>query len=274
MARSRFADDVHRRGRSQDPDDMRFDIDVDFDPGGGRKGREPDLDIDVRCKGNGIDLDIDVDRKGKWLDVEIEIGKFDIDLKLDARQLRPDNEPMTTLAGGDATAVGEETLVDADIFARLLDLGSVTVAFGTSTFKSVAVSGEDGAFATASTFADVSGADFVFIFNTKTSTGGSTSDTTFALETSTTTYIAIDFEDFDFAEGQLTFDFGEAQAYLAGGCGRCSTGKTPDIDGNVSMLDVDALASAQNTIVDVLSSILTIEAQLSSVSAMAITAGG
>ena len=31
MARSRFADDVHRRGRSQDPDDMRFDIDVDFE---------------------------------------------------------------------------------------------------------------------------------------------------------------------------------------------------------------------------------------------------
>lgn len=272
MARSRFADDVHRRGRSYDPDDMRFDIDVDFDAG--RRGRAPDLDIDVSCKGKGLDLDIDVDRKGKWLDVDIEIGSMDIDLKLDARHLRPDNEPMAVLTGGDATAVGEESLVDADIFARLLDLGAVTVAYGTSTFKSVAVSGEDAAFAAAATFADVSGADFVFIFNTKTSTVGSTCETSYAIETSTTSYIAIDFENFDFAEGQLTFNFSDAQSYLAGGCGRCYGSKTPDIDGNVSMLDVDASASAQNTIVDVLSSILTIEDQLSSVSAMAVTAGG
>jgi hypothetical protein len=40
------------------------------------------------------------------------------------------------------------------------------------------------------------------------------------------------------------------------------------------VLDVDAVAQAENTLVDVLSSILTIEDQLSSVSAVAVSAVG
>jgi hypothetical protein len=42
----------------------------------------------------------------------------------------------------------------------------------------------------------------------------------------------------------------------------------------VAQLDVDATATATNTLVDVSSSVLTVEAQLSSVSAMAVSAVG
>ena len=231
---------------------------------------EFDLDLDKRR--DGIDLDIDIERDGRWLDVEIEIGSLDFDLKLDARHLQADTSPVASLVGGDGTAVGEQTLVDANIFSRLIDLGSVTVAFGTATFKSAAVSGEDLAFAAADTFADVSGADFVFVFNKKV-TNTSDGETSFATETSATSYIAIDFEDFDFSEGPIAFNFYDANTYLDG-CRGDGASLVPNIDGNVSLLDVDALAQAENTLVDVLASILTIEGQLSSVSAVAVSAVG
>jgi hypothetical protein len=228
------------------------------------------LDLDKRH--DGIDLDIDIERDGKWLEVEIEIGSLEFELKLDARHLQADASPVASLVGGEGTAVGEQTLVDANIFSRLIDLGSVTVAFGAATFKSAAVSGGDLAFAAADTFADVSGADFVFVFNKKTSTTAD-GDTSYATETSTTTYIAIDFEGFDFAEGPIAFNFYDANSYLDG-CRGGGSGRVPNIDGNVSLLGVDALAQAENTLVDVLSSILTIEGQLSTVSAAAVSAVG
>jgi hypothetical protein len=52
---------------------------------------------------------------------------------------------------------------------------------------------------------------------------------------------------------------------------RCLTSLV-EIAGNVATLDVDALASGANTLVDVASSVLTIEDQLSSVSAVVVTA--
>jgi hypothetical protein len=214
-----------------------------------------------------------MEREGKWLEIEVEIGKLDIDLKLDARKLQPDTSPVVSLVGGDATAVGSDTLVDADIFSRLIDFGSVTVAFGTAKFSSLAVSeGGDPAFAVATTFADVSGADLVFVFN-KTTSMFSDCDIPYSGETSTTTYIAIDFEEFDFKDGQITYNFYDALSYLDG-CGKCGGGRAPNLDGNVSVLDVDAQVLGENTILDVLTSILTIEDQLSSVSAMTVSSIG
>ncbi len=243
--------------RDRDYNDPRFEVELDFDK-----------------RHHGFDLEVDIERDGKWLEVDIEIGKLDFELKLDGRHLTPDDTPMATLIGGEATAVGEDTLVDADIFSRLLDLGRVTVAFGNATFKSAAVTDGDGAFAIADTFAGVEGADLVFVFNTKVTTAGAYRGNSFATETSTTNYIAIDFEDFDFAEGQLTFDFYEISSYLNAGHGKGGAKQVPQLDGNVAMLDVDALAQASDTLVDVLASVLTLENELSTVSAMAVSAGG
>jgi hypothetical protein len=256
-----------------------FDIDLDFDKGG-RSGRGWDIDIDVDIeietgrKGKDLDIEIDVERKGKWLDVEIEVGSLDIEFKLDGRSLQPDTTPMAAMIGGDGTAIGEDTLVDANIFSRLIDLGSVTIGFGTAVFNSAAVSGDGTAFASATTFADIAGADFVFIFNKTLSVDGSNCDVPYATEYSTTTFIAIDFEDFDFAEGPLTFDFYDLYGYLEGGCQSCGGRKVPNLDGNVALLDADVQALAQNTLADVLASVLTLEDQLSTVSAMAVSAVG
>jgi hypothetical protein len=183
---------------------------------------------------------------------------------------------MTAVIGGEGTAVGENTLVDANIFSRLIDLGSVTIGFGTAIFNSAAVSDDGSIFASANTFADVSGADLVFVFNKTTSIDGSSCDLPYATASSTTTYIAIDFEDFDFAEGQLTFNFYDAYGYLEGGCGsgRCNGSNVPSLDGNVAMLNADLQALGENTLVDVLASILTLEDQLSTVTAMGISAVG
>ena len=274
QARSHQKFDKH--DRSRDSDHHRHDSHGKHEScksGDRRDDDRYEFDLDLDKRRDGIDLEIDIDRHGRWLDVEIEIGSLDFDFKLDARHLQADTSPVVSVVGGDGTAVGEQTLVDADIFSRLIDLGSVTVAFGTATFKSAAVSDADLAFAAAETFADVSGADFVFVFNKKVSSA-SDCNTSFATETSTTTYIAIDFEDFDFAEGPIAFNFYERPHYLDLACGRCGTSRAPDIDGNVAMLDVDALVQAENSLVDVMSSILTVDDQLSSVSAMTMSAVG
>jgi hypothetical protein len=231
-----------------------------------------EYDIDLDRKSDGVDFELDMERDGRWLDIDVEIGKLDIDLKVDARKLQADTTPTVSMVGGDAAAIGSDTIVDADIFSRLIDFGDVTIAFGTAKFASLAVSDADPAFAAATTFADVSGADLVFVFS-KTTSILSGSDTTFAGETATTTYIAIDFEAFDFGQGQITYNFYGASAYLDG-FGRSGGSGTPNIDGNVSMLDVDAQALGENTLVEVLSSILTIADQLSSVSAVTVSAVG
>lgn len=222
---------------------------------------------------HSLDLDIDIDRNGHWLDIEIDIGKFDFDLKLDARSLMPDTTDVAAMVGGEGMALGQDTLVDADIFARLLDLGKVTVAYGTAVFKSAAVTDGDGAFAIADTFADVAGADLVFIFSNKSSVSGTYRGDSYAVETSTTTYVAIDFEDFDFAQGQLTFNYFEAMSYLEGNGGKGGK-QVPQLDGNLAILDADVLAQAEDTVADVMASVLTLEDELSTVSAMAVTAGG
>jgi hypothetical protein len=286
MARSKLASENRYGRRSPDDDDHdrrhhgrdecdshdKFGFSGRHERHGSRDDDRYDFDIDLDKRHDGIDLELEMDRDGRWLDVEIEIGSLDIDLKLDARHLQPDTTPVASLLGGDGTAVGEDTLVDADIFSRLIDLGSVTIAFGTARFASAAVSDQDPAFAAATTFADVSGADFVFVFN-KTVSSSSDCNTSYAEEMSTTTYIAIDFEEFDFKEGQIAFNFYDARAYLDG-CGRCGQSNIPNIDGNLSTLDVDAQALGENTLVDVLASILTIEDQLSSVSAVTVSSVG
>jgi hypothetical protein len=125
-----------------------------------------ELDLDLHKRHDGIDLDVDVERHGKWLKIDVELNGLDLDLKVDARQLQPDEIPTAALIGGEGNAVGEQTLVDADIFCRQIDFGSVTVAFGTATFKSAAVAeGDLLAFAGAETFASISGADLILVLN-------------------------------------------------------------------------------------------------------------
>jgi len=227
-----------------------------------------EINLDLHKRTDGINLDVDVERHGKWLEIDVDIGGLDFELKVQAGQLRPDVTPTAAQIGGEGNAVGESTLVDAEIFCRQIDFGAVTVAFGTATFKSVATveSENDLAFAAADTFASVSGADLVVVFNEKTSLSGR--DGLSAIEVSKTSYIAVDFDDFDLASGPLVVQAADIDAY-----NRCLK-ELIGMTGNVATLDVDALAVGGNTLVDVAATVLTVENQLSSVSALVETSVG
>ena len=251
----------------------------DFDSNDGPRGRDRSdcrYDAGPGERRNESDLDIDVDRHGKWLkidlDVDTKLGSVDLDMKIDARLLQPDNTPMTALIGGEGNAVGDDTIVDAEIFSRLVDLGRVSVAFGSAVFESTAVSTDDLAFAAADTFLEVSGADFVISFTEKISTSEPLGDSLVAKETSKVTFVAVDFEDFDLLGGPVVVSSNSAQYLEFDGSRWCHENTHDQIDGNVAQLDVDAAAYSTTTLVDVFSSILTVENELSSVSALATTA--
>jgi hypothetical protein len=256
-----WGDDRHDGRHPYDMSNHRHDVD--------RGRHETEVDLDERR--HGIDLDIDMDRHGRWLDIDVELGSLDVELEVDLRLLQPDETPMTAVVGGEGNAVGEDTLVDAVILSRLADRGAVTIAFGSASFESIAVSEDDLVFASAITFAEISGADLVFTFTRSTSTSCSEDGSSFASEQSTTRYVAIDFEEFDFLGGPLVLNYDDAGRYLGHGSCRCNDGDI-QIDGNVAQLDADASAEDENTLVDVSASLLTVEDQLSSVSAVVVTA--
>jgi hypothetical protein len=168
--------------------------------------------------------------------------------------------------GGEANAIGDETLATGDILSQLVDLGSVTVAFGSAVFEAAAHSAEQLVYAAADTFADVAGADIVVMFTEKSTFYSA--DGSIATEKCTTSFVAIDFEDFDFATGPVVIDAN----YLQDCTGEA--GNSYQLDGNLATLNVDAVAEAENSLVDVMSSLLTVEDQLSSVTAIVVTAGG
>jgi len=88
---------------------------------------------------------------------ESEIYTLDLALTLDTGGVEGD-DGMMLLAGGDAIALGENTLATGSVTAVLSDGGSATEVYASASFNAVAVSGEDGgAFASAISFAEVSG---------------------------------------------------------------------------------------------------------------------
>jgi hypothetical protein len=100
---------------------------------------------------------------------------------------------------------------------------------------------------------------------------GSAGNLSFAEETSKVSFVAVDFDDFDLLGEPLVVSADSAQ-YLDFGETRCRENVHDRITGNVAELDVDAAAFSAATLVDVLSSVLTVENQLSSVSAVVTTA--
>jgi hypothetical protein len=258
----------HDRGPRDDHDrhDMR--------DGDHRDDDRHDRAYDVEIEDRGMRLEVDVDQHGRRLDIDIELGSFDIDLDVDLRLLQPDDASMAALIGGEGNAVGTNTLVDADIFSRMIDTGSVTVAFGRAMFTAAALSDADLVFAAADTFADVSGADVVLVFTDELMSSLEEASQS-AFERSTTTFVAIDFEEFDLLGGPIVLNSYDADVLRDRGCPcACGGSEGLNIEGNVAQLNVDATANATDTLVDVSSSVLTVEDQLSSVSAVAVTAVG
>jgi hypothetical protein len=181
--------------------------------------------------------------------------------------------------GGEANAVGTETLAEADLFSRVVDWGRVTTAYGTATFTAAAQAAEgQTAFASADTFFDFAGADFVMVFETTKSF--QKAGQTIATETATLKFVAIDIENWDSPRGPVVVEASSASQFekgLAGwGCSGPGKGwgawyKPVELEGNVATLNVDSEAAGTNTLADADVSVLTVEDQLSTVAAIVTT---
>jgi hypothetical protein len=159
----------------------------------------------------------------------------------ESAQDTPDASGIAAEVGGEGLAIGDDTLTIGDSALRIVDHGPVTFVTGTATVSSAAESpdGREQPAAYADTFADVTGADLVFIFSVDTSGGGRGGSGSWETATSTKRLFAMDVEGFDFAAGQqtvlvdLTRDVGDHHA--------------PATSGNFSMGSAESNASGGET---------------------------
>jgi hypothetical protein len=183
--------------------------------------------------------------------------------------------------GGEATAVGTETLAEGDLFSRVVDRGHVTTAYGTAEFTATAQAAEgETAFASADTFFDFAGADFVMVFETTSSSQKEKGGQTIATETATLQFVAIDIENWDSPKGPVVVEATSASQLQRGldgwGCWGRGNGwsgwcKPAELEGNVATLNVDSEAAGTNTLADADVSLLTVEDQLSTAAGIVTT---
>jgi hypothetical protein len=171
-----------------------------------KRSKRDECDLDLNQRIEAIDFEVEIKTEAQWIEVDIEIANFEIDLNVDASHLQPDASAVTSALGSNDGVVGASTPVDADIVSRLVGFGSVTVAFGSAKVASGLESDPDAALASETMCADASGADLVLVFNNTTSSSFE-GETPHRTSVSTTTYVAIDFDGFDFSEGQIEVDF-------------------------------------------------------------------
>jgi hypothetical protein len=177
-----------------------------------------------------------------------------------------DQGGVTTILGGQSTAIGQDTLAQGSVSLKVNDAGPVTIVRGTTTFSATAQSTDSStAYATADTFAGVSGADRVHTRTTTMDQSDQDEDTSTWSATSTTRVFAIDIEGRTLPNSPASSIHQVKQLSPADIDG-------VDIDGNVAMVQVDALVEGENTYVSVDTSVLAVEDTLSTVNA-SITGG-
>ena len=175
-----------------------------------------------------------------------------------------DEDDLQIIIGGDADAIGEHTFADGKITGMIEDKGFVTVGRATAVFEASADDGDGGfAVATAETFAEVTGADFVFTFTREWNSDDEGGFSSTAADKSVTTVYAIDFEFWSprhTIEVHTTFGTGEFE---------------PDIlpDGNISTFEADLKALGDDTFVELFSDAFAVEDQFSTVSGVATLIG-
>jgi hypothetical protein len=188
--------------------------------------------------------------------------------------------------GGDAFAVGEETIATGDIDLEITDMGTTVVANGSSTFEASSQSGDgDTAYASADTMVAVSLGGTVIAWDIDSSNTLQTDNYSEWSASSTTGAVAI-YDDAPTTD--LTGSGSTTDAATSGGEMDQATVDPETVEfqlddapslwdldsGNIATLDVDAVAYGQDTFISVDASILTVENQISTVTAMAVGAVG
>jgi hypothetical protein len=181
-----------------------------------------------------------------------------------------DDGSLALVLGGEATAVGEDTLADGSMLATVDGTGIVAVASGSAEFEAVAASTDgEAAFATADSYGAVSGADFLVVIGSNSEFVHQEPDESLSLATSQTTIFGLDTNSdssVPLAESTLSdpalltpMDEADPSQSLAD--------SSLAIEGNVATLDVVAYVLGANTMLEVDASLLAVEDTLSTVNA-------
>jgi hypothetical protein len=217
----------------------------------------------------------------------------------------PDSSDVVMELGGEATAIGEDTLAIGSLEATLDATGSTTSAYGSATFVAAAESEGDGtAFATAQSYGFVSGMDILMVTTSNSEFVQEGPDGSLWVATSETTLYGVDFDSLsmdgsadsgvpppdqgldttddlavdDFAGSDSETDDLEVSDLSIGGLSDSVTDHLDDdwidIDGNVALLDVDADVLGSDTLLLVAADVLSIEDALSTVVADLLAAVG
>lgn len=194
---------------------------------------------------------------------------------------------MQMVIGGDATAVGENTIAVGSVSAEVSDNEITTTASGTATFSAVAQSeGEETSYATSYSFAEVLGGEKTIAMNhTSTQVYEAKSESTWS-QTSTAQVFAIDID----SPGTSSDDLHDVPTGPAAERDEPSeydaeavefevepsneVDESVMIDGNFAFFDVEAEATGEDTFLSLDAMAIVIEDQLSTVSVVVVAETG
>lgn len=190
-----------------------------------------------------------------------------------------DDGSVALVIGGEATAIGQNTLAVGSMTADIDGTGSVTTVSGNAAFGAVATAtGDELAFATAGSYAVVSGIDYSVVIGSSSEIVHQEPGASLWLATSETTIYGVDLDpdnlgaitDTSLTEpGPSSLD--DVDLLLADEPG-ASLDPSVLIDGNAAIMDVVANVSGENTLLGVEISVLTVEDTLSTVNAQVVVA--
>lgn len=163
-----------------------------------------------------------------------------------------------------ADAVGKDTFAFADVSVDLQAFSWGAVAAGSAQTGAIAFGDRgDAVVADAGSALDVCGADFVFVLNSAAMGGGLCGDTAWAAHFSSSAFIAVDVAGFTLSSGPLVIEASTFGPIL---------GAPALVDGNLASFDLSNLVQGKDTLATSDIQALTVQDQLSSVSAMLMAA--
>jgi len=188
-----------------------------------------------------------------------------------------ESSDLQVTLGGEGTAVGEDTYAEGVIAISASGDGGATVASGWASFIAIGQSSDDGgAYAVADSFAIADGADILVTTAHESSLVVESGDVTLWEEASSTTILAVALPDASVDEADPEATAGEDAGVAApvplideGGAGDGSY--EDEFDGNLAFLAVDAVVIGDDSHVGVDAAVLTVEDQLSTVTAVVVT---
>jgi hypothetical protein len=191
------------------------------------------------------------------------------------------SDGLSAALGGEAVALGEDTLTVGSVSAEMEDGGAVTTLDGTATMAAASEDPDGEAQALTDTFAEVSdSAEFVFVANVETSSNEQNKEGSTATSTSTTQVTAYNLESSGDEDGDVDAVDPVADDKPTATDASESTNEVSssspeadwNIDGNIAIAEFDAIAIGDDSFVNVDAFALAIEDELSA-SAVAVELG-